>query len=99
MGVASTIGSIAGVAGTIAAVVATGPLSAPAVIAGSRLLATTFIVGGGITGATTGWNICKTITDRLSRFKRQRIDKVVKEEKQSEMNKMLRGVYILSPKL
>lgn len=53
VGAAGVIGTVIGVGTTAAAVVATGPFSVPAFIAGSRFLATSAILGGGLVGGIT----------------------------------------------
>lgn len=66
-------GAVLGVAGTAAAVVATGPFSLPAFIAGSRVLAAAAIGFGGISGATTARNYGRVFFDRIRGLNRQRI--------------------------
>lgn len=63
IGVAGTIGTAVGVAGTATAVMATGPFSVPAAIAGSRLLAAGFIFGGGVSGLTTALKFGNALAD------------------------------------
>lgn len=73
VGIVGTVGTAVGVAGTVAAVAAAGPFSVPAAIAGSRFLATTFVFGGGITGAATALNFGRAIVNRIPGLNRRRI--------------------------
>lgn len=71
---AGAIGTAIGVGTAVAAVVTTGPLSVPAFIAGSRLLATATIFGSGIFGGiTTAANVGGAIVNRLPWLNRRRI--------------------------
>lgn len=74
VGTAGAVGTVVGVGTTVAAVVTTGPFTLPAFIAGSRILATTAVFGGGILGGlTTARNLGGAIADRIPWLNRRRI--------------------------
>ena len=68
-----TVGTFAGLAATTAAVVTSGPFSVPALIGGSRVLATAFVVGGTASAGLTASRIGDAITRGLSWFNPRRI--------------------------
>lgn len=74
MATAGVVGTVIGVGTTAAAVVATGPFSLPAFIAGSRFLATTAVVSGGLlSGITTASSVGGAIANRIPWLNRRRI--------------------------
>lgn len=74
MATAGVVGTVVGVATTAVAVVATGPFTLPAFIAGSRVLATTAVLSGGLlNGITTGVGLGGAIANRIPWLNRQRI--------------------------